>query len=135
MVNRSYIDVYTDRSLSLAPRPRRHLRNEVRNSPEIGLDATMGAVFIIQQDESLFSFAQVKNWPSSTKAKLAAIFIALLTMPVKAQVTIHTDSQCAIQSIQKFQLISSQYWLKSTNTLWLLNIDSIIQENYYMCNL
>ena len=52
----------------------------------------MGAAFVIQQDESLFSYAKINNWPSSTRAELAAIFLALLTVPEDSQINIHTDS-------------------------------------------
>ena len=99
------IDIFTDRSLKPAKLSRFNQRNG--NDPAIE-EASMRAAFVIQQDESLFFYAKIKNWPSSTRAELAAIFLAFLIVPEDAQVIIHTDSQGAIQSLQQFQQSSAR---------------------------
>ena len=118
------IDIFTDGSLHTPRKPGIDQNRVVDDLEKI----SMGAGFVIQQDESLFSFAKIKNWPSSTRAELAAIFLALLTVPEAALINIHTDSLCAIQAIQQFRHTSARNWLKSTNSLWLLHIDYIIRE-------
>ena len=48
------------------------------------------------------------DWPSSTRAELAAIFTALCTVPRNCPYIIHTDSQAAIDGIMEIrQTISS----------------------------
>jgi len=80
----------------------------------------MGAACIVEHNEHLFTHAKIDNWPTSTRAELAAIFLALLTAPEKAKVSIHTDSLSAVQSIQNSRNKSSKQWLKTTNMLWVL---------------
>src|SRR5260363_36570 len=38
------------------------------------------------------------DWPASMRAELGAIWTAILTMPHRAEVHIHTDSACAIKA-------------------------------------
>ncbi len=78
----------------------------------------MEATFVPQYDVSLGCCAQIIHWPSSTRAKLAAIFMALLTAPLHSCVKIFTDSAAVIQSIAKGQKgLSTKKWLKTPNSL------------------
>ena len=66
----------------------------------------------------------MKFWPSSTKAELLAILIALIILPPNSRVTIYTDSQAAIDGINKIMntdILPCQ-WLKSNNNSLLSNI-------------
>jgi len=110
--------------------PSKRLRNSNRDSDSGNLNnrAAMGAAFIVEHNKHLFTRAKIDNWPTSTRAELAAIFLALLTVPEKAKVSIHTDNLSAIQSIQNSRNKSSKQWLKTTNMLWVLHIDTIIRE-------
>ena len=68
----------------------------------------MGAGVIVAQDEEISDdeakqlsvSACLSRWPSSTRAELAAIFLALLASPENSEVVIHCDSQAAIDRIQ-----------------------------------
>ena len=42
--------------------------------------------------------SKIENWPSSTRAEVAAILITLLLCPVGIKVTIYTDSQASIDA-------------------------------------
>jgi len=55
--------------------------------------------------------------------------MALLTAPEYANVEIHTDSLAAIQILNKCDgHYSTKKWLKTSNTLWVLYIDTIKRE-------
>src|SRR5262249_8522418 len=47
--------------------------------------------------------SKIKNWLSSTRTELEAIWIALLVAPANSKVGIHTDSKAAIQAIVRKQ--------------------------------
>ena len=54
-----------------------------------------------------------RNWPSSTKAELLAIWYVLLLVPRKKKVKIYTDSAAAIAGLNKGKkLKSNKQWLK-----------------------
>src|SRR6266542_4676900 len=96
----------------------------------------MGAAFVIQQRPELHCSAKILNWPSSTRAELAGIFMALLTAPEKATITIHTDSAAAIQLVQKCDSnYSSKKWLGTNNILWVMYIENIVQEKQIVLKL
>ena len=88
------LSYYTDGSLSQD-------KTRILNGQIIPSQTHMGATFILQHDISLRCCAQIIHWPSSTRAELAAIFMALLTAPLYSNVKISTDSAMAIQSITK----------------------------------
>ena len=89
----------------------------------------MGASFVLQHDTSLRCCAQIVHWPSSTRAELAAIFMALLTAPLHSRVHIFTDSAAAIQVITKCRKgLSTRKWLKTPNSLWVMNIIAMVKE-------
>ncbi|CAB4436796.1 unnamed protein product [Rhizophagus irregularis] len=58
--------------------------------------------------------------PSSTRAELVAILLALLASPCASTVRMHTDSQAAIQSISNIQHLSSKELLKRNTFLFYL---------------
>jgi ribonuclease HI len=63
------------------------------------LTTMMGAAFVVADEEDLHFATALRDWPSSTRAELAAIFYALLTAPRDATAIINMDSSCAISSI------------------------------------
>jgi len=96
----------------------------------------MGAAFVIKHRPELNCFARILNWPSSTQAELAAIFMALLTAPENANIEIHTDSSAAIQLVQKCDSqYSTKKWLRTSNMLWVMYIKNIIREKHLVLNL
>src|SRR2546429_6006305 len=67
-------------------------------------------------------------WPSSTKAELSAILTLLLAIPVGLQsITVHTDSQSAIDSIQKYARLSLRTKSKTPNIMIVDQIWRIIK--------
>ena len=56
----------------------------------------------ISENNSISFKSRIVDWPSSTRAELGAIWTALLVVPYKAKVRIHSDSKAAIEGIQKF---------------------------------
>src|SRR6185295_12943777 len=57
-----------------------------------------------------------RNWPSSTKSELLAIWYVLLITPRKGKGKIYTDSAAAIAGLDKSKkLKSSRYWIKEKN--------------------
>ena len=80
----------------------------------------MGASWIWVDIESNTSIVKGKlkciGWPSSTKAELVAIWMALLVAPPNLDVEIYTDSAAAIASLgKKIQLDSTHKWIKEKN--------------------
>ncbi|POG77735.1 ribonuclease H-like domain-containing protein [Rhizophagus irregularis DAOM 181602=DAOM 197198] len=71
----------------------------------------------------------VKYFPSSTKAEIMAILTALITCPPKCNVTIHTDSQAAIDAFHKsknLHSISPRRFNKINNNILWSTIHQII---------
>jgi ribonuclease HI len=57
-----------------------------------------------------------RNWPSSTKAELLAIWYVLLITPRKKKIKIYTDSAAAIAGLNRGKkLKSSKHWIKEKN--------------------
>ncbi|CAB5186626.1 unnamed protein product [Rhizophagus irregularis] len=53
----------------------------------------LGAAFYTNNEEGEYSvYSSLSLWPSSTRAEIVAIFLALLTAPENSNVTIYTDS-------------------------------------------
>src|SRR2546429_287283 len=77
----------------------------------------MGTGWIIPEADVSFGTATT-SWPSSTKAELSAILILLLALPVGLHsVKVHTDSQAAIDSIQKYNELSIKAKSKLPNVM------------------
>ncbi|GBC33790.2 RNA-directed DNA polymerase from mobile element jockey-like [Rhizophagus irregularis DAOM 181602=DAOM 197198] len=66
----------------------------------------------------------IHNWPSSTRAEIAAIHAALTVTPPSSTVTIHTDSQSAIDGLRlcaSSSYSNSRLYYKTTNfELWAI---------------
>ncbi|GET64519.1 ribonuclease H-like domain-containing protein [Rhizophagus irregularis DAOM 181602=DAOM 197198] len=66
----------------------------------------------------------IHNWPSSTRAEIAAIHAALTVTPPSSTVTIHTNSQSAIDGLRlcaTFSYSNSRLYYKTTNfELWAI---------------
>ena len=75
----------------------------------------IGIVFLQHDQEITFS-AQTSQHPSSTRAEIMAILIALILTPKSTNVTIYTDSQCAIE-ILKFKKSKTKRWNTSANPI------------------
>lgn len=78
--------------------------------------------------------AGIINWPSSFKAELTAIFLAILTVPFYSTVTIQTDSLSVIKKYEKLSNIcpkkTHRKWLKEKNwSLWIRLIETIQKKN------
>src|SRR5205823_3122509 len=88
------IKYFTDGSLK-----KYMIDNTMNNDISECTNIDIGAGFVVEHPDNSFTlgtYAYVSNWPSSTRAEIAAIFLALLTAPKYSRVEIHTDSQCAI---------------------------------------
>jgi ribonuclease HI len=59
----------------------------------------MGIGWINVNNEDINFNCKIRNWPSSTRAELAAIWTALATIPESSTVRIMTDSQASIDAI------------------------------------
>lgn len=89
----------------------------------------MGAGWIIKNSNISFS-CRVRFHPSSTKPELLAILTALLAAPSKSHVHIHTDSQAAIDGINKISNMTSRHdrrFLKLNNYIILFAIIDIVK--------
>ncbi|GBC05771.1 hypothetical protein RclHR1_06410008 [Rhizophagus clarus] len=67
----------------------------------------------------------IENWPSSFKAELSAVVVALLLVPSHSSVIIHTDSQSIVERFNHLSALISltpRYLLKgsSCNPLWII---------------
>ncbi|GET55807.1 hypothetical protein GLOIN_2v1783661 [Rhizophagus irregularis DAOM 181602=DAOM 197198] len=75
----------------------------------------------------------IHNWPSSTRAEIAAIHAALTVTPPFSTVTIHTDSQSAIEGLRlcaTFSYSNSRLYYKTTNfELWAI-IERLISSKF-----
>src|SRR5688572_4612594 len=69
--------------------------------------------------------AKIDNWPSSSRAELAAIILTILICPIGITVNIFTDSQATIDAFHNFQQLpfpfTSRQWSKicSNSNLWV----------------
>src|ERR1051325_11017881 len=71
------------------------------------------------------------QWPSSTRAELAAIWTVLLTVPADAHAIVYTDSQAAIDGIKEISNLRSSRikWFDTNNpTLKLLIKDCLTSK-------
>ena len=75
---------------------------------------------------------RVENWYSSTRSELIAILQAILISPSNKKVEIHTDSQAAIQAINRsLKIERTREWHKTKNS----NILGKIRENILTKNI
>ena len=81
----------------------------------------------IETNTSIRYTSRISNWPSSTRAELYAIFLALMISPLDSTVDIFTDSQCAIQGITEW-LLANKKWIKFNNNLLLFKIGILVKE-------
>jgi ribonuclease HI len=80
----------------------------------------LDAAFYTNNEVGEFSVcSRLSLWPLSTRAEIVAIFLALLIAPEKSNVTIYTDSLCAINLINS-ALQSTKYGLRKLTTFLLL---------------
>lgn len=63
----------------------------------------MGAAWIQSAGPNIGDIfkCQIQDWPSSLKPKAIAIYTALLTVPDKVTMKIHTDSQVCIDNFKR----------------------------------
>jgi ribonuclease HI len=70
----------------------------------------------------------LRNWPSSTKPELVAIWLALLTIPQGKEVIINSDSAAAIAAIESSREIKNyREWFRQKNSELLKRICDTIQ--------
>ncbi|PKY35031.1 hypothetical protein RhiirB3_455340, partial [Rhizophagus irregularis] len=87
------------------------------------------AAFYTNNEEGEYSvYSSLFLWPSSTRAEIVAIFLALLTAPENSNVTIYTDSLGAINSINSTFDSTTRKWLKKTNNLIIIKIIMLIRK-------
>ena len=89
---------------------------------------TVQSAAFIEINTSIRYTSRISNWPSSTRAELYAIFLALIICPEGSTVEIFTDSQCAIQGIIKGWLSKEKKWNKFNNNLLLFKIGILVRE-------
>ncbi|RHZ70433.1 hypothetical protein Glove_271g116 [Diversispora epigaea] len=84
----------------------------------------------VKDYERLTFRGNIKNFLSSTRAELMAIFTALIVMPKRSKVIIYTDSACAIQNIKIItkQINTRKIWTENNNPVILQMINDIVQE-------
>src|SRR5579871_6052546 len=72
------------------------------------------------------------NWPSSTRAELVAILLALIIAPKFGEVTLYIDSTAAIYTVEKIKRgISHRQWLKMNNQVVCLQIHTLIKDKAF----
>ncbi|PKB94072.1 hypothetical protein RhiirA5_404900 [Rhizophagus irregularis] len=122
LAERTEVEYYTDGSLMPS------IPTSVgKQNPNL-VYTNMGAAFCVNNEPALSAQTNLSLWPSSTRAELVAIFLALLTGPMNAKIRIYTDSQSAIYMINNQHNKSGRKLLKQTNSLILLKIDILLQE-------
>ncbi|GET55138.1 ribonuclease H-like domain-containing protein [Rhizophagus irregularis DAOM 181602=DAOM 197198] len=119
------IEYYTDGSLAnQIIDNNNHSHNKADNNM-----INLGAAFYTNNEEGEYSvYSSLSLWPSSTRAEIVAIFLALLTAPENSNVTIYTDSLGAINSINSAFDSTTRKWLKKTNNLIIIKIIMLIRE-------
>jgi len=122
LAERTMVEYYTDGSLKPSTPT-----TMGKQDPNL-VYTDMGAAFCVNKEPALSAQANVSLWPSSTRAELVAIFLALLTGPMNAKIKIYTDSQSAIHMINNQHNKSGRKLLKQSNSLILLKIDILLQE-------
>ncbi|GBC54013.2 ribonuclease H-like domain-containing protein [Rhizophagus irregularis DAOM 181602=DAOM 197198] len=100
------VEYYTDGSLRTSIPTSRD-----QQDPNL-VHTKMGAAFCVNDEPALSAQANLSLWPSSTRAELVAIFLALLTSPMNAKIKIYTDSQSAIYMINNRHNKSGRKLLK-----------------------
>ncbi|CAB5101102.1 unnamed protein product [Rhizophagus irregularis] len=114
------IEYYTDRSLANQTIDNNDLLHRADNTT-----VDLRAAFYTSNELEEFSvYSCLSLWPSSTRAEVVAIFLALLTAPENSNVTIYTDSLGSINSINS----TTRTWLKKTNNLIIIKIIMLIRE-------
>jgi ribonuclease HI len=124
--NSEMIEVYTDGSLK-----RTFINNTMGTDESDSITVDMGAAcFFPSIDRSIST--SLNFWPSSTRAELVAILIALLAVPTHSRVKILTDSKAAIESINNFTTprLSSRKISKTINNLLLFKIRCLISGKH-----
>ena len=117
----SHLIFYTDGSLQT------DRYNNLRHLPiEERYTVKQSAAFI-ETNTSIRYTSRISNWPSSTRAELYAIFLALMICPMHSTVDIFTDSQCAIQGITGW-LLANKKWTKFNNNLLLFKIGILVKK-------
>ncbi|PKY34963.1 ribonuclease H-like protein [Rhizophagus irregularis] len=118
------IEYYTDGSLANQTIDNNDLLHRADNTT-----VDLGAAFYTSNELGEFSvYSCLSLWPSSTRAEIVAIFLALLTAPENSNVTIYTDSLGAINSINSAFNSTTRTWLKKTNNLIIIKIIMLIRE-------
>ncbi|PKY14203.1 ribonuclease H-like protein [Rhizophagus irregularis] len=118
------IEYYTDGSLA-----NRIINNNDLSHITDNTTVDLGAAFYTNNELGEFSvYSCLSLWPSSTRAEIVAIFLALLTAPENSNVTIYTDSLGAINSINSAFNSTTRTWLKKTNNLIIIKIIMLIRE-------
>ncbi|RHZ80674.1 hypothetical protein Glove_132g171 [Diversispora epigaea] len=84
----------------------------------------------VKNYEGLTFRGNIKNFPSSTRAELMAIFTTLIVMPTKSKVIIYTDSTCAIQNMKTImeKINTREIGIKNKNPILLQMINDIMKE-------
>ena len=96
--------------------------------------AIMGAAWVLLPTSSITDPLEFKcattNWPSSTRAELLAIMTSLIATPRNSHIVIHSDSQAAIDGINKImpRIPSCRQWLKLNNHSILSCIRELITD-------
>ncbi|PKK41121.1 ribonuclease H-like protein, partial [Rhizophagus irregularis] len=117
------IEYYTDGSLANQTIDNNDLLHRADNTT-----VDLEAAFYTSNELGEFSvYSYLSLWPSSTRAEIVAIFLALLT-PENSNVTIYTDSLGAIDSINLAFNSTTRTWLKKTNNLIIIKIIILIRE-------
>ncbi|GBC00306.1 hypothetical protein RclHR1_38020001, partial [Rhizophagus clarus] len=78
-----------------------------------------------------YAHGTIRNWPSSTRAEIAAIYVALSVTPDDSVVSIYTDSQAAIDGLRlcaSSTYTNSQFYYKTTNFELWASIECCVRE-------
>ncbi|GBC10541.1 hypothetical protein RclHR1_00970042 [Rhizophagus clarus] len=78
-----------------------------------------------------YAHGTIRNWPSSTRAKAAAIYAALSATPEDSVVSIYMDSQAAIDGLRfcaSSTYTNSRFYYKTTNFELWASIECCIHE-------
>ncbi|GBC07886.1 hypothetical protein RclHR1_07760001 [Rhizophagus clarus] len=78
-----------------------------------------GAAFV-EIHSNLQFFTRIVNWPSSTRAELFAIFLALLVCLRGCRIKIYTDSNCSISTITRFLCSCRKFCSRGFNNSLIL---------------
>jgi ribonuclease HI len=129
-------EIFTDGSLGGKKKKKTNgIRSEPLETKQMGIGIVINFTTNNQEIYTEFVQARVDGTPSSTRAELWAILLALKLLPIDASATIKTDSQASIIAIKNFKKNKKNCaWRKYKNPYLLQTITDITEKKNLRVN-